>query len=141
MLGETSEAAPVALSFGDTRSWAAGDAEGDERRGSSQLDRRLTPEDAVPEDARGHIIGATGQAKPGTLGKAKQVALKDWSGGSARNSIAGIARRRGTGLPGKRHLRTWKREKSWQPGDSRPGARKKVAAGKPEAPSLARSMD
>jgi len=41
MLGEASEAALVALSFGDTRSWAAGDAEGDERRGNSQLDRRL----------------------------------------------------------------------------------------------------
>lgn len=67
----------MALSFGDTRSWAAGDAEGDERRGSSQLDRRLRPEDAVPGDARGHIVGATGQAKPGTLGAAKQVAQKD----------------------------------------------------------------
>jgi hypothetical protein len=62
MLGEASKADLAALSFGDTRSWAAGDAEGDERRGSSQLDRRLTPEDAVPEDARGHIVGATGQA-------------------------------------------------------------------------------
>jgi hypothetical protein len=141
MLGETSEAAPVALSFGDTRSWAAGDAEGDERRGSSQLDRRLTPEDAVPEDARGHIIGATGQAEPGTLGKAKQVAQKDRRGGFARNSIAGKARRRGTGVPGKRHRRTWTREDLGKPDEPSPGARKKVATGKPEAPSLARPMD
>jgi len=107
MLGEASEAALVALSFGDTRSWAAGDAEGDERRGNSQLDRRLKPEDAVPEDARGHIVGATGRAGLGTLSQAKQVALKDLSGGFARNSITGKARRRGTGLPGKRHRRTW----------------------------------
>jgi len=106
MLGEASEAALAALSFGDTRSWAAGDAEGDERRGSSQLDRRLEPEDAVPEDARGHIVGETGQAAPGTLGEAKQVAQKDRRGGETRSSIAGIARRRGTGLPGKRHRRT-----------------------------------
>jgi hypothetical protein len=107
MLGEASEAALAALSFGDTRSWAAGDAEGDERRGSSQLDRRLEPEDAVPEDARGHIVGETGQAAPGTLGEAKQVALNDRRGGFARILIAGKARRRETGLPGKRHWRTW----------------------------------
>lgn len=129
MLGETSEAAPVALSFGDTRSWAAGDAEGDERRGSSQLDRRLTPEDAVPEDARGHIIGATGQAEPGTLGKAKQVAQKDLRGGSARSSIAGKARRRGTGLPGKRHRRAWTREDLGKPEELSPGARKDGCSG------------
>jgi len=95
------------FSFGDTRSWAAGDAEGDERRGSPQLNRRQRPEDAVPGDARGHIIGETGQAKPGTLGDAKQGSQKDRSGGSARNLIAGTARRRGLGLPGKRHRRTW----------------------------------
>ena len=78
----------------------------------------------MPEDARGHIIGETGQAKPGTLGEAKQVAQKDRRGGFARNLIAGKARRRGTGLPGKRHRRTWKREELGQPKDSRPGARK-----------------
>jgi len=78
----------------------------------------------VPGDARGHIIGDTGQAEPGTLGEAKQVAQKDRRGGFARNSIAGKARRRETGLPGKRHRRTWKREDLGQPGDSRPGARK-----------------
>jgi len=61
----------------------------------------------VPEDARGHFLSETGQAEPGTLGEVKQVALKDRRGGETRNSIAGKARRRGTGLPGKRHRRTW----------------------------------
>ena len=61
----------------------------------------------MPGDARGHIVGETGQAKAGTLGEAKQVALKDQSGGFARNSIAGKARRRGPGLPGKRRRRAW----------------------------------
>jgi hypothetical protein len=61
----------------------------------------------VPEDARGHIVGETGRARLGTLSQAKQVTLKDMRGGFARNSIAGKARRRGTGLPGKRHRRTW----------------------------------
>jgi hypothetical protein len=64
----------------------------------------------VPEDARGHFLSETGQAQPGTLGEAKPVALKDRRGGETRSSIAGKARRRGTGLPGKRHRRTWKRE-------------------------------
>jgi len=35
----------------------------------------------VPEDARGHIVGATGRARLGTLSQAKQVALKDLSAG------------------------------------------------------------
>ncbi len=64
----------------------------------------------MPEDARGHIIGATGRAGLGTLSQAKQVALKDQRSGETRNSIAGKARRRGTGLPGKRHRRTRKRK-------------------------------
>ena len=64
----------------------------------------------MPEDARGHFLSETGQAQPGTLGEAKPVALKDRRGGETRSSIAGKARRRGTGLPGKRHRRTWKRE-------------------------------
>jgi len=89
MPGEASEADLVALGFGDTRDSAAGDAEGDERRGNSQLNRRLGPEDAVPGDARGHIVSETGQAAPGTLGEAKQVTLKDMRGGVTRNSITG----------------------------------------------------
>ena len=64
----------------------------------------------MPEDARVHIIGETGQAGLGTLSQAKQGSQKDRRGGFARSSIAGKARRRGTGLPGKRHRRTWKRE-------------------------------
>jgi len=116
-------------SFGDTRSWAAGDAEGDKRRGNSQLDRRLKPEDAVPEDARGHFLSETGQAEPGTLGEAKPVALKDRRGGETRNSIAGKARRRGTGLPGKRHRRTWTREDLGKPEELSPGARKDGCGG------------
>jgi hypothetical protein len=80
----------------------------------------------VPEDARGHFLSGTGQAEPRTLGEVKPVALKDRRGGETRSSIAGIARRRETGLPGKRHRRAWKRED---------------AAGKPEATSLARPMD
>jgi len=89
MPGEASKADLAAQSFGDTRSRAAGDAEGDERRGNSQLNRRLGPEDAVPGDARGHIVSETGQAAPGTLGEAKQVALEDQRGGETRNSITG----------------------------------------------------
>jgi hypothetical protein len=58
-------------------------------RGDPQLNRRQGPEDAVPEDARGHIVSETGQAVPGTLGEAKQVALKDQRGGATRNSITG----------------------------------------------------
>ena len=61
----------------------------------------------MPEDARVHIIGETGQAGLGTLSQAKQGSQKDRRGGFARSSIAGKARRRGAGLPGKRHRRAW----------------------------------
>jgi hypothetical protein len=96
----------------------------------------------VPEDARGHFLSETGQAQPGTLGEAKPVALKDRRGGETRSSIAGKARRRGTGLPGKRHRRTWKREDAGETREIQDQERGRIdAAGKPGASSLARPMD
>jgi len=95
----------------------------------------------VPGDARGHIFSETGQAEPGTLGEAGQRSLKDRRGGATRDLIAGKARRRGTGLPGKRRRRNWKQEDLGQPEESRPVARKMVATRKLEALSLARPMD
>jgi len=83
----------------------------------------------VPGDARGHIVGATGRAGLGTLSQAKQVVLKDRRSGATRNSIAGKARRRGTGLPGKRHRRNWTREDLGQPEELSPGARKDGCGG------------
>jgi hypothetical protein len=78
----------------------------------------------VSEDARGHIVGETGQAGQGTLSHAKQVSQNDRRGGETRNLIAGKARRRGTGLPGKRHRRNWTREDLGKPEELSPGARK-----------------
>jgi len=65
----------------------------------------------VPEDARGHIVGETCQAKPGTLSCARQVALKDQRAGlpATRSPVKPEDAERGCpgnviGEPGQRKL-------------------------------------